>query len=283
MIDKPFIVFGEALWDVFPDGKKLGGAPLNFTYYFSRAGGHPVLISALGDDQNGAAAMLEIKKRGIRTDFIQINERPTGTVAIKIKGQTPRFNIARDTAWEAITYPDNFSVLKKAYGLYLGTLSRISRQNQTVLDRLIYEFKDRIKFMDINLRQKFFSRDDIEFLLHRVDYLKLNGKEVRILKNMDLARGKTMEQVAGFLVRQYNMKACCVTLGERGAVAGDRDGNLRLKAVPAGSGGDAVGAGDAFGAFWLAELLKGSNLKFSVGSKSYLLISSWIITSNSLS
>ena len=29
---------GEALWDVLPEGKKLGGAPANFAYHISQFG-----------------------------------------------------------------------------------------------------------------------------------------------------------------------------------------------------------------------------------------------------
>jgi fructokinase len=260
MSERPFLVFGEALWDVFPEGKKLGGAPLNFAYYFARAGGRPILLSALGNDQYGREALQEIKRRHINTEHIQMNNRPTGRVIIERKGKSHRFTIVRNTAWEGIVYPDDPDLLQHASGLYLGTLSRVSRQNKQIADRLLRQMKDKPKFMDVNLRQRFYSKKDIAFLLEQIDYLKLNETESRVLKNLGLAQGRSKEHIAEFLIKTYGLKACCITLGARGAVAADKEGHIRMPALAAGPGGDAVGAGDAFGAFWLAELLRGVSL-----------------------
>jgi fructokinase len=261
MPKNPFIVFGEALWDVFPDGARLGGAPLNFAYYFTRAGGAPVLVSALGQDTRGDQALEEIQRQGVSTGFIQRNQKPTGWVNVRLKAGNPRFEVIRETAWEYIEYSGGSSLVGQAQGLYVGTLARISEPNRKVMNRLLSDFRDRIKFMDLNLRQRFYERDDVEFLLKQINILKLNNREARLLKDMGLAQGKSMEQVAEYLVNHYSLKACCLTLGERGAVAADQNESLRVKAVPAEPGGDSVGAGDAFGAFWLAELLKGSSLR----------------------
>ena len=51
MEQKRFVVgLGEALWDVLPEGKKLGGAPANFAYHAGQFGLPTVAISALGQD-----------------------------------------------------------------------------------------------------------------------------------------------------------------------------------------------------------------------------------------
>ena len=44
---------GEALWDVLPEGKKIGGAPANFAYHVSQFGFDSRVVSAIGDDKLG--------------------------------------------------------------------------------------------------------------------------------------------------------------------------------------------------------------------------------------
>ncbi len=253
----PFLVFGEALWDLFPDGMKLGGAPLNFAYYFKKAGANPMLISAVGRDKKGQEALQAIRHLGLETCHIQTNERPTGTVAVELQGRSHRFKPAENTAWEYIQYPEDTDLIQKASGLYFGTLSRVSVHNRQVLDMLLKKSKDRSRFMDINMRKRFWTRDDILFLLQQTDYLKMNHYEAGVLKQLGLINGWRIEALAQDLLRRYPLKACCITLGKQGAVAADMHSTVRVAGIPARPGGDAVGAGDAFGAFFLAGLLKG--------------------------
>ena len=44
---------GEALWDVLPEGKKIGGAPANFAYHVSQFGFDSRVVSAVGRDELG--------------------------------------------------------------------------------------------------------------------------------------------------------------------------------------------------------------------------------------
>ena len=106
MLNKPFISFGEVLWDVFPDGKKLGGAPLNFSYYFQEQGGNPKILSAVGNDEYGREILNETRNLGIDTNFIGQVEKPTGIVDISLNENRHTFKIRRDTAWEYISYPN---------------------------------------------------------------------------------------------------------------------------------------------------------------------------------
>lgn len=260
-ISKPFIVFGEVLWDVFPDRKRLGGAPGNFAYYFARAGGDPYIVSAVGDDASGREALEEISSAGLRTDYIAATRRITGQVIITIQGYKHLFRVVRGTAWEEIPYPSDSTIINNALGLYLGTLSRISPHNRTVSDRLLGTMQGRTVCVDLNLRQKYFSKKDIQFLLTHATHVKLNDAEMRIVRAMGLVEGNRMEKAAEALVEHYQLKACCITLGPRGAVGADSSGAARVKGIPAKKGGDSVGAGDAFTAIWLAHLLKGASLK----------------------
>ena len=46
---------GEALWDVLPEGKKIGGAPANFAYHVSQFGFDSRVVSAVGREADRMA------------------------------------------------------------------------------------------------------------------------------------------------------------------------------------------------------------------------------------
>lgn len=45
---------GEVLWDVLPEGRKLGGAPANFAFHVSQFGLDSRVVSAVGADELGS-------------------------------------------------------------------------------------------------------------------------------------------------------------------------------------------------------------------------------------
>ena len=124
MAHNQFICFGEIVWDLFPDGRSLGGAPLNFAYYLKVSGGSPTLVSSVGKDKLGYEAMGKIKDLGLESPYISQVDKPTGTVNILFHNNKYSFEIERGVAWEEISFP-NESTLQEA-GVYYGTLSRVS-------------------------------------------------------------------------------------------------------------------------------------------------------------
>ena len=58
---------GEALWDVLPEGKKIGGAPANFAYHVSQFGFDSRVVSAVGNDELGDEIM-EVFKENQNSD-----------------------------------------------------------------------------------------------------------------------------------------------------------------------------------------------------------------------
>ncbi|MFH1311207.1 MAG: PfkB family carbohydrate kinase [Nanoarchaeota archaeon] len=263
MLDKPILVFGEILWDIFPDGKKLGGAPLNFSYYFQKQRGNPKLISAVGKDKLGEKALKQIKALGIDTSYIKQINKQTGRVEFSLYEKKHIFDIIRETAWEYIEYPWNNSLIENSQGLYFGTVSRNSEQNRKTLDKLLEKYENKLIFFDLNLRQGFYNLKDIRELIKRATYLKLNEEEVIILRNNKLIAGSTFKEMAYSLVDNYNLTGCCITLGSKGVIGGDKNQIIKVDGICAKDGGDSIGCGDAFSATWLACLLKGMGMKES--------------------
>ena len=52
------IGLGEVLFDVLPEGAKLGGAPANFAYHIGQFGFDAMAVSAVGNDALGARALM---------------------------------------------------------------------------------------------------------------------------------------------------------------------------------------------------------------------------------
>src|SRR5215831_414539 len=98
--------WGELLWDLFPDGERLGGAAANVGYHAAQIGAEVLLVSRVGDDELGRRARERLAQSGVTTRFIQVDaERPTGTVRVEIQGGEPRYRIATEVAWDRIA-PD---------------------------------------------------------------------------------------------------------------------------------------------------------------------------------
>lgn len=259
MLEKTILSFGEVLWDIFPDGKRLGGAPLNFAYYFKKAGGNPIIISSVGRDKLGNLALEKIKGLGLDISCIQQVNRPTGKVDVSLESERHRFEILKNTAWEHIRYPDN-KIIGSSLGIYFGTIAMISQRNRITLDRLMEDIAGEVIFFDLNLRRDFYNVKDISGLMTKANYLKLNSEEAKKLKDSNIIGGTNEESIINKLIEKYRLKACVITLGERGAVGGNKDGIFRVGGIRAKSMGDTVGCGDAFAATWLACLLKGKTM-----------------------
>ena len=71
--------FGEILWDVYPDEKYLGGAPLNFAAHLAKHGEDVAMLSAVGKDELGEEAKELVEAWGISTAYVaELSDRKTG-------------------------------------------------------------------------------------------------------------------------------------------------------------------------------------------------------------
>ena len=100
---KPVVVgIGELLWDVFPEVKKAGGAPINFVYNATQLGAEGYAISAVGNDVFGTEIIQELDKNGIDSNYISTVEYPTGSVMVELKNGIPSYTIIEGVAWDHI-------------------------------------------------------------------------------------------------------------------------------------------------------------------------------------
>lgn len=252
------VIFGEVLFDHFPDGSVvLGGAPFNVAWHLQAFGIAPLFISRVGDDPLGRQILDTMSSWGMELSGVQLDsDHPTGTVEVTFEQSEPRFDIVPNQAYDFIDGNGLPSVSAPAL-LYHGSLALRSPQSRNAADRLLAADNAPV-FMDVNLRPPWWERSQLRSLMQRARWVKLNDAELLELQTGDgdlKARALKLQQ-------ELELELVIVTLGKSGALAFDADG--AVKNVTPNSGDklvDSVGAGDAFSAIVIYGLLQGWNLQ----------------------
>jgi fructokinase len=254
------LVVGEVLWDVFPDATRLGGAPLNFAAHFKQLGHIPRIVSAVGRDALGDAARAEIASLGLDPTCLQRAERlNTGTASVQLgPDDCTSFVIERPAAYDAVEISDALLaqiVQWKPSWCYYGTLFASRAHGRDVLQRLLDALPGVRRFCDINLRPGFESRDLACELLRLADVVKVNERELALVREW-LELPADAEKFCRAGAARFGWQSAVVTLGARGCAMLVGDDYVEAASVPVDVA-DTVGAGDAFAAAFLHGLISG--------------------------
>lgn len=258
---KPFIIgTGELLWDVFPEGKRAGGAPVNFVYHAAQAGAEGCAVSAVGDDDWGREILQELKKSGIH-GIISTVPYPTGRVLVKMKDGIPSYTIVDDVAWDHLPLtPEALNAVSRADAVCYSTLSvRHTHTKETVKKLLASARPDALRFFDVNLRQSYYSKGLIEDLLGFSNAFKLNDDELVVLRGLFGFTGAD-EEVCRALLRQYKLRYLIFTAGAKYSVVYTPNDISRID-TPRVTVVDTVGAGDSFSGAFVYAVLTGKTLR----------------------
>ena len=254
MNEIPHIVcYGEVLWDIFIDTKRLGGAPLNLAIRLQSLGAKSELVSAIGNDQEGGETLAFLEHQKFPTRLIQKVDFSTGRVQVvlDLKG-SPTYTIEKNVAWDHIqATPIAIETIKKSDAFVFGSLVCRSNSNLEIVKYLIDI--SQYSFFDLNLRAPFYNKDLILDLIDRADFIKMNDEEVVLVCNwMDI----NYENITGAVEKlaQQLQKDICVTLGERGALLNYNSMHYFHPSYPT-KVIDTVGAGDSFFAGLIFGLL----------------------------
>lgn len=248
------IIFGEVLFDVFPDGTRvLGGAPFNVAWHLHAFGCQPLFISRVGADNAGDEILARMTAWGMRTDGISRSpSRPTGSVTVALSHGQPTFSINADQAYDELTLP-HFN-LSPAPLLYCGALCLRTHHARAEFSTLCDITRAPV-FVDINLRPPWWNRDILRFVLDRATWFKCNNDELHEIASV-LSLSSSENDTVRQLFSQFNLRALIVTHGAQGAVWYDADGShFSQSPPPIASVVDTVGAGDAFSAVVIHGLL----------------------------
>lgn len=251
---------GEVLWDLLPDGKILGGAPVNFAYHASQLGAFAVAISAVGNDELGQEIMDTVNQKGI-VNCISVNNQPTGTVGVTLKDGKPDYTIYENVAWDFMELvPNAIEILEKADSVCFGTLAQRSLvSHEAILKALKLVPANCLKVYDINLRQKYYSKELILKSLMVSNVFKINEDEVEIFKQLFLIEGTEVE-ICQQIINTYSLKYLALTKGDKGSYLFHQN-EVSFLATPSVVVEDTIGAGDSFTSALVMGILNKQPLK----------------------
>ena len=260
-MEKRYVVgLGEALWDVLPEGKKLGGAPANFAYHVGLFLGqeNALAVSALGEDALAAETEAALDEHGLSYLMPRV-PYPTGTVQVQLDAEgIPTYDIKEGVAWDNIPFtPEMEEVAPSCKAVCFGTLA----QRNEVSRQTIYRFleatpADCMKIYDINLRQHFYTKEIIQASLMHCNILKINDEELEILAKMFGYSSLDTEDQCWLILGKYGLKRVILTCGVNGSYVYS-EGRSSYVETPHVEVADTVGAGDSFTAAFCAATLKG--------------------------
>lgn len=256
------IGLGEALWDMLPSGKQMGGAPANFVYHVSQFGIEGVAVSALGKDALGDELMGCFERVGLRVEMPRV-DFPTGTVQVTVNDAgVPSYEIKTGSAWDNIPFtPEIEALARRATVVCFGSLAQRSPVSRETIARFLDLLPaDSLKVFDINLRQSFYSKEIVDSSLKRCDILKINDEELEIVKQLFEKEDLSEEAFCRGLMETYGLEMVILTCGTAGSRVYAPE-EVSVMDTPKVAVVDTVGAGDAFTGAFVAALLKGSPVR----------------------
>lgn len=247
-------VFGEVLFDCFEDGTRIpGGAPFNVAWHLKALGHDPLFISRIGHDEGGRVIRGIMEQWSMSWAGLQSDpEHATGEVSVNVRDGEPHYEIHAERAYDFIDAA-LLPRLPPQTLLYHGSLALRSPQSRHALHTLVEAAPDCV-FVDINLREPWWSRDVVTDCLRRARWGKLNLDELRLLGYRGAGKESLIEQ----LRQDFDLDQVVVTCGSAGAYLSCRDSGMHFEPAAAQEHVvDTVGAGDAFSAMMIHGLCSG--------------------------
>jgi fructokinase len=254
---------GELLWDLFPEGKQLGGAPANFAYMTSLLGDEGLVASRVGNDALGRSAARRLQRIGLKSSYLQTDStHRTGTVNVEVDsaGQ-PTFEIAESVAWDFFQWTAEWQELaERADAVCFGSLAQRSPRSQATIRAFLQAVGSKtVRIFDVNLRQAFYSKETLDESLRLTDIVKLNQDELAAVARLLGHAAEPEERAARWLRDTYKLKLVCVTRGATGSLLVAETGisdhpGCKVDVV------DTVGSGDAFTAALVYHHLRHASL-----------------------
>jgi fructokinase len=252
------VCFGETLWDIFPDKKVIGGAPLNVGLRLHALGANVTVISRIGKDADGNSLLNYLRKEGMDLSSIQLDpELTTGNVQVHLdKSNTATYTISEPVAWDHIHFQQNdIEIISKADAFIFGSLCCRNGVSKNTLFQYLSQAK--FKVFDANLRAPFYTMELVFQLMKITDMIKLNDEELNEIVKFLGIESKSIEDEIKNLSELTHTQHICVTQGAKGAIyftKGDFFINPGYKVVVK----DTVGAGDSFLASLVYQFVLGS-------------------------
>jgi fructokinase len=283
-VREPHLILGigELLWDMLPDGAKLGGAPANFAVMAGRLGNRAAILSRIGRDDLGRQAVDRLDPMPVDTSYLQVDTaHATGRVTVSFSGSEPQYTIHQPAAWDFMELSDGWVQLaERASAICFGSLAqRNSESHYTVQTLAAQSPASCIRVFDVNLRAPFYSSEVLEESLELATVVKMNDAETPlVLELLDIAlndesadafhsgaeplrtASTSLRVAAGHLLDEFpSLQLVAITKGSHGSLLVNRDEWNEHPGFPVKLA-DGIGAGDAFTAAMTHYLLRGADL-----------------------
>ena len=260
------LAFGEILWDVIGNERKIGGAPLNVLGHIVQLGGTASVISALGNDELGDESLEYLKSKNIDTKLVKRTEAETGKAIITLKDGIPSYRFTDPSAWDEITLTESEldEIRNTHYDAFIyGTLAARSDVSRRTWKQLLDNINAGALFFDVNLRLSFYSKEVLGIGAKHADILKVNDEELPMI--LKLLEAEDINE----LMKKYNLNMVLLTSGKAGSDIFTLDDHIhqdigKVEVV------DTVGAGDSLSAGFLYFLSKGNSLEKTLKKASLL-------------
>ena len=281
-MNKRYVVgLGEVLWDVLPEGKKLGGAPANFAYHAGQFLGmdETIAVSALGNDKLADETIDALKEHGLN-DLLPRVPYPTGTVQVQLDEQgIPTYDIKENVAWDNIPFDDDIAAIaRNCRAVCFGSLAQRNVVSRETIQKFLDATPDDcVKIFDINLRQQFYTMEIIRESLQRCNTLKINDEELVLIGRMFGYPGLDIENKCWLILGKYNLDMLVLTCGTNGSYV-FTPGQKSFQETPKVTVADTVGAGDSFTGSFCAAILNGKPM--AEAHKLAVEVSAYVCTQN---
>ena len=282
MNEKRYVVgLGEVLWDVLPEGKKLGGAPANFAYHAGQFLGsdNTIAISALGEDKLADETIEALREHNLN-DLLPRVPYPTGTVQVTLaEGGIPTYDIKENVAWDNIPFDDDIAAIARSCrAVCFGSLAQRNIVSRTTIQKFLDATPDDcLKIFDINLRQQFYTKEIIQESIRRCNILKINDEELVLIGRMFGYPGLDIENKCWLILGKYNLDMLVLTCGTNGSYV-FTPGAVSFQETPKVTVADTVGAGDSFTGSFVGSILGGKSV--AEAHRTAVRVSAFVCTQN---
>lgn len=270
---------GEVLWDMLPEGRKIGGAPVNFAYHAGQFGINTMAVSAIGNDKLGEDTIAEMNGKHLNHIFPSV-PYPTGSVQVKLdeKG-VPAYDIKENVAWDNIPFTNEIeSVARNCRAVCFGSLAQRNAVSRSTIRKFIESTPSGcIRIFDINLRQNFYTSNVIRDSLEHCNILKINDEEIMLVSRMFNYDSSNIENVCRTIMEDFSLEMVILTCGTKGSYIFTK-GGVSFMPTPKVNVADTVGAGDSFTGSFCAAILRG--LPVAEAHKKAVEVSAYVCTQN---
>jgi fructokinase len=261
---------GELLWDILPDGPRLGGAPANFAVMAGRLGNHAALLSRVGWDELGKQALGQLESFPVDASLVQIDSRyETGRVSVSFEEGQPQYTIHRPAAWDALELTEEWvQIASRADAVCFGSLAQRTLESRQTIQTLVAQTSSTcVRVFDVNLRKPYYTSEIVEESLELATVVKMNDAEVPLVLELlgmrvegDAKLVDGLRLGAKRLLDEFPaITLVAVTRGEHGSLLVTRKDSHEHAGIPT-TVVDTVGAGDAFTAALTHNLLLGADV-----------------------